>query len=139
MRDIDVLLVEDDPSLRVATEEAFRLEGLEVASCEDARSALAHVSAGFPGVVVSDIQLPGMDGMALLCKVKQANPDIPVILVTGHGTATVVAAAMALGARLVMEKPFDLQRLLAELRPALSQRRKALAKSEATKNRPPRA
>ena len=126
MSELDVLFVEDDPILRFATEEAFRLEGLEVTSCADARSALSHIGVDFPGVVVSDIQLPGLDGVGLLREVMETDPEIPVILVTGHGTVAVVVAAMQLGARNVIEKPFHLPRLLGEIRRALAQRRATL-------------
>lgn len=126
MTDVDVLFVEDDPILRSATEDAIRLDGLVVTSCPDAQSALAHIDISFPGVVVSDIHLRGVDGVSLLREVKEADPEIPVILVADNAAVAIVVKAMQLGARNVIEKPFDVGQLLQEIHSALTLRRASL-------------
>ncbi|MFY8048150.1 MAG: response regulator, partial [Erythrobacter sp.] len=82
---LQVALVEDDPPLRDATLQALSLEGAEVVAFPDARTALGWLSEDYPGVVVSDVRMPGMDGIAFFAALREIDPDLPVILTTGHG------------------------------------------------------
>ena len=82
---IQVALVEDDPDLRDATFQTLTLEGADVVAFADARAALGWLDADFPGVVVSDVRMPGMDGIAFFAALREIDPDLPVILTTGHG------------------------------------------------------
>jgi two-component system C4-dicarboxylate transport response regulator DctD len=106
-----VLLVDDEDELRRSTAQSLDLSGLKVRDFASAERALDFVNPGFNGVVVSDIRMPGMDGMTLMARVREIDPDIPVILVTGHGDVQLAVKAMRDGAYDFMEKPFNAQHL----------------------------
>ena len=80
-------------------------------SFDSAETALKSLGPDFPGVVVSDIKMPGMDGMALLRRLQAIDPGLPVILMTGHGDVPMAVEAMRIGAFDFVEKPFDPERL----------------------------
>ncbi len=88
-----VALVEDDPALRDATHQTLSLEGAEVVAFADARAALGWLTPDFPGVVVSDVRMPGIDGIAFFAELRRIDPDLPVILTTGHGDIAMAVAA----------------------------------------------
>lgn len=121
-----VAFVDDDPDLRAAHSQSLRLAGLEVLAFEGAEAALARLDAGFPGVVVSDIRMPGMDGRQLFARLKDMDPDLPVILITGHGDVPQAVEAMREGAYDFVAKPFPAERLVASVRRALEKRRLVL-------------
>jgi len=104
---INVILVEDDEALGPAVAQALRLEGIEVALFGDADSALSAIPHDFPGVVVSDVRLPGMDGLALFAQLQERDPDLPVIFTTGHGDVAMAVAAMKDGAADFLTKPYS--------------------------------
>lgn len=104
---INVVLVEDDEALGLAVAEALRLEGMEVSLFGDANSALAVISNDFPGVVVSDVRLPGMDGLALFAQLQERDPELPMIFTTGHGDVAMAVAAMKDGAADFFTKPYS--------------------------------
>jgi two-component system C4-dicarboxylate transport response regulator DctD len=106
-----VLLVDDEDELRRSTAQSLDLSGLKVRDFASAERALDFVNPGFNGVVVTDIRMPGMDGMTLMARVREIDPDIPVILVTGHGDVQLAVKAMRDGAYDFMEKPFNAQHL----------------------------
>ena len=91
---IKVLLIEDDTAVRIGSVQALQLAGFAVESFESAERAVAHIKPGMPAVVVSDVKLPGMDGLGLLRYVVDVERDLPVILVTGHGDITMAVQAM---------------------------------------------
>lgn len=126
-----VLLVEDDHALRLATENALVLADLTVLSFERAEPALALVNAQFPGVIVSDVRLPGQDGVSLLEAVMRIDAEIPVILVTGHGDVPLAVEAMRAGAFDFVEKPVGPDRLVQVIERALARRRQALSRHRA--------
>ncbi|BEV72712.1 MULTISPECIES: sigma-54 dependent transcriptional regulator [unclassified Paludibacterium] len=124
---LSVFIVEDDPSVLLGCMQAFELEGIPVQGAASAEEALQQIGSGFAGVVVSDIRLPGTDGMALLKKLRQRDAELPVILITGHGDISLAVQAMKDGAYDFIEKPFSPERLLDVTRRALEQRRLGLA------------
>ncbi len=89
-----VLLVDDDADLRASTEQALELAGLSVKGLPDAESALERITAGFTGVVITDIRMPDMDGLTLMTRIHEIDGDIPVILITGHGDVPLAVRAM---------------------------------------------
>ncbi|MBI1403355.1 MAG: response regulator [Porphyrobacter sp.] len=123
---LQVALVEDDPALRDATMQALSLEGAEVTPFPDARAALASLDADYPGVVVSDVRMPGMDGIAFFAALREIDPDLPVILVTGHGDVAMAVEAMKNGAADFLTKPFSSADLLRAVRAASERRALAL-------------
>ncbi|WP_213980448.1 sigma-54 dependent transcriptional regulator [Sphingomonas sp. dw_22] len=117
-----VLFVEDDETLRAATVQALVLAGFEVTAFADAESALAAIDRSFDGVVVSDIRMPRMDGLDLLARLRTLDPDLSVILVTGHGDVPMAVKALQDGAADLLTKPFATDHLAASIRRALERR-----------------
>lgn len=122
---LQVALVEDDPALRDATMQALALEGAEVVTFADARAALGWLSADYPGVVVSDVRMPGIDGIAFFATLREIDPELPVILTTGHGDIAMAVAAMKNGAADFLTKPYASADLIRAVR--LASERRALA------------
>jgi two-component system C4-dicarboxylate transport response regulator DctD len=123
---LHVALVEDDPALRDATMQALTLEGGEVTAFPDARAALGWLTADYPGVVVSDVRMPGMDGIAFFAALRAIDPDLPVILVTGHGDIAMAVEAMKNGAADFLTKPYASADLIRAARAAATRRALAL-------------
>jgi len=117
-----VLLVDDDPQIRNSTAQALELAGFAVEALATGDEALALAGPGFPGIVVSDIRMPGMDGMTLLGRLREVDPDLPVILVTGHAEVPLAVEAIRGGAYDFIEKPFVVQELATVIRRALDHR-----------------
>ncbi|QBQ96009.1 sigma-54-dependent transcriptional regulator [Paraburkholderia pallida] len=117
-----VLYVEDDELVRRAGVQSLQLAGFDAAGFANAEAALPLVDAEFAGIVVSDIRLPGMSGLDLLAQCHERAPDVPVILVTGHGDISMAVQAMRDGAYDFIEKPFASERLIETVRRALERR-----------------
>ncbi|WP_426026540.1 sigma-54-dependent transcriptional regulator [Brevundimonas sp. TSRC1-1] len=117
-----VALIEDDADFRQALVERLTLEGLEVRAFTAAEPALKALDADFPGVVVTDLRMPGMDGRQLLTRLQALDPSLPVIMITGHGDIADAVAAMHDGAYDFVAKPFPFERLQDSLNRALEKR-----------------
>ncbi|HEY8976827.1 MAG TPA: sigma-54 dependent transcriptional regulator [Burkholderiaceae bacterium] len=118
-----VLLIEDDAGVRQAAAQALQIGGFEVVAHESAEQALADLSAtAFPGIVISDVRLPGRDGLTVLRDLRRSDPELPVLLVTGHGDVAMAVEAMRDGAWDFIEKPFASERLIEAARRASAQR-----------------
>ena len=117
-----VLFVEDDEALRFATVQALELADLHVRAFAGAEAALATLQADFDGVIVSDIRMPGVDGLQLLARVRAIDRDLPVILVTGHGDVPMAVSALRDGAYDFLTKPFATDHLVATIGRALERR-----------------
>jgi two-component system C4-dicarboxylate transport response regulator DctD len=125
-----VLLIEDDASVRLGIEQALALADIPVRAFERAEPALERVGAGLKGVVVTDVRLPGIDGLACLARVMAVDRDIPVVLITGHGGVAMAVQAMREGAYDFIEKPFKSDRLVEVVQRALDRRRLVLENRE---------
>ncbi|MBQ1559112.1 MAG: sigma-54-dependent Fis family transcriptional regulator, partial [Pseudomonas sp.] len=123
---IQVLLIDDDAHLRQALSQTLDLAGLKVLSLGDAQGLAARIPAGWPGVVVSDIRMPGIDGLQLLQQLRERDAELPVLLITGHGDVPLAVQAMRAGAYDFLEKPFANDDLLDSVRRALELRRLVL-------------
>ena len=121
-----VLFVDDEEDLRAAAGQALALDDLETCLCAGAAEALPHLSATFPGVLVTDIRMPGTHGIALMQEALARDPDLPVILVTGHGDVELAVRSMRAGAYDFIEKPYAPARLVETVRRALDKRRLTL-------------
>ena len=119
---LTVLIVEDDPHVLLGCQQALQLEDIDSTGVGSAEEALARVDGDFAGIVVSDIRLPGMDGLRLLVELKRRDPSLPVVLITGHGDIGMAVGAMRDGAYDFIEKPFSPERLVEVVRRALEQR-----------------
>ncbi|BAV76939.1 Fis family transcriptional regulator [Pseudomonas chlororaphis subsp. aurantiaca] len=117
-----VMLVDDEASIRTAVEQWLGLSGFEVQLFSRAEDCLARLPRDFPGVILSDVRMPGISGLELLKQVQQRDPDLPVILLTGHGDVPMAVEAMRDGAYDFLEKPFSPETLLSSLRRALDKR-----------------
>ncbi|MDB5784960.1 sigma-54-dependent transcriptional regulator [Caballeronia mineralivorans] len=125
-KNLKVLFVEDDAAVRLGGMQALRLSGLEVQSFERAEHALRYIEFGFPGILVSDLRLPGMSGLALLEHTVGTDASLPVILVTGHGDIPMAVDAMRRGAYDFVEKPYSSEQLVDVAQRALEKRRLTL-------------
>ncbi len=117
-----VLLIDDEEDLRLSTGQALELAGLEVVMVDNADHVFELIGYSFDGVIVTDIRMPGMDGMTLLQKVRELDAEIPVILVTGHGDVQLAVSAMRNGAYDFIEKPFNMQYLAGIIKRAIDRR-----------------
>jgi two-component system response regulator AauR len=120
--DLTVLIVEDDPHVLLGCQQALALEDIHSQGVGSAEEALAMVGDDFAGIVISDIRLPGIDGLELLKRLKERDRTLPVVLITGHGDVSMAVGAMRDGAYDFMEKPFSPERLVDVARRALEQR-----------------
>lgn len=118
-----VLVVDDEVAIREAVQQWLELSGFSVQTCSSAAQALALVDRDFPGVVISDVRMPGTGGLQLLEKLIELDRDLPVIMVTGHGDVPMAVQALHQGAYDFIEKPFTPERLLDSVRRALEKRR----------------
>ena len=120
--ELTVLIVEDDPHVLLGCQQALALEDIRSEGVSTAEQALAMVGDNFPGIIISDIRLPGIDGLELLKRLKARDSTLPVVLITGHGDISMAVGAMRDGAYDFMEKPFSPERLVDAARRALEQR-----------------
>jgi two-component system C4-dicarboxylate transport response regulator DctD len=118
-----ILLVDDEPDIRTSYSQALDLAGFAVRSFGTAESVLDLLGHEFDGVVIADIRLPKMDGMTLLGRIREIDPEIPVVLVTGHADLPFAVRAMREGAYDFLEKPAGAQLLASVARRAADFRR----------------
>ena len=121
-----VIFVDDDPDLRRATAQALQLAGFEVSAFDGAEAALATIDDRFEGPVVTDIRMPRMSGLQLFERIKALDPELPVLLVTGHGDVELAVAALKDGAYDFISKPFAAERLATAVAHAAEKRRLVL-------------
>lgn len=122
VRDMKLLLVEDDPSMQTTLKRTLQNRGMEVELCSDGRAALAQWRKAPPDVVMLDLTLPGMDGLLVLEEARRGGLATPVLILTARGTVGDRIIGLNAGADDYLPKPFDLDELEARLR-ALHRRR----------------
>lgn len=122
MAELTVFLVEDDSAVRKGCAQALTIADIPVRAFADAESMLAALATTRPALVISDIRLPGRDGLTLLRELRQFDRELPVLLMTGHGDVAMAVEAMRDGAYDFIEKPFPSERLIAAVRSALDKR-----------------
>ena len=121
-----VMVVDDEAPIREAIEQWLTLSGFTVQVFSRAEDCLAQVPDHFPGVVLTDVRMPGIGGLQLLADLQQSDKDLPVILLTGHGDVPMAVQAMREGAYDFLEKPFSPEALLSTLRRAMEKRQLVL-------------
>jgi two-component system C4-dicarboxylate transport response regulator DctD len=116
-----ILIIDDDPALLEALTAMirFRLADVHLHTAAIPEDALRLMATREYDVILSDIRLPGMDGLTLLRRIRVLRPAVPVIMMTGHGSDAVRQAAMDAGAVSFLQKPFDRDELVQHLRAAL--------------------
>src|ERR1700692_1480339 len=116
-----VLIVDDDTALLAALPQALslRLTAVEVDTSDWALHALDLIRERDYDAIVSDIKMPGMDGLALLAKIQDLRPDTPTLLITGHGEHDLAVQALRGGAYDFIQKPIDRDCLVAALQRAI--------------------
>ena len=127
-----VYVIDDDNSLRLSVRQCLELMDFTVRDFDRAENALAETTPFFEGVILSDVRMPGMDGLTLLKRMRGIDKDLPVILITAHGDVATAVEAMQGGAYDFIEKPFDENTLVDVLRRALEKRRLVMDLRRAT-------
>ena len=124
-----VYVVDDDAAMRESLEFLLDAAGFSVTTFDSASDFLQQLPRLTFGCIVSDIRMPGIDGMELLRDVKAGRAEMPIIIMTGHGDIPLAVEAIKLGALDFLEKPFEDERMIGAIRTAL-ERGKAAAKDE---------
>ena len=115
-----VWVVDDDQSIRWVLERALTQAGIQRECFEDAESLLQRLDLEQPDVVITDIRMPGIDGLELLEKVREAHPQLPVIITTAHSDLDSAVTSYQQGAFEYLPKPFDIDEVVAVTERALS-------------------
>jgi two-component system C4-dicarboxylate transport response regulator DctD len=126
MPTLEALLIEDEEDVRYASEQTLELGGFRVHACASVEEAMAWLRPDFGGIVITDVRLPGRSGLELLAELVVTHPDLPVIVVTGHGDISMAVQAMRAGAYDFVEKPFSAERLVGTAKRAQERRRLVL-------------
>jgi DNA-binding NtrC family response regulator len=121
-----IAVVDDEKDMRQSISQWLALSGFDTETFGSAEEALKSISPEYPGIVVSDVRMPGMDGMQLLRKIKSIDSTLPVIMITGHGDVPMAVEAMRVGAFDFLEKPFNPDRMTELAKKATQARRLAL-------------
>ncbi len=128
----DILLVDDDPDLLKLISLRLTSAGYRVRTVESGETALAAIAVRRPAVVVTDLRMPGIDGLQLFDAINRQHAGLPVLILTAHGTIPDAVAATQRGVFGFLTKPFDSQELLQKVASALQavgRRRRARRRS----------
>ena len=117
--DAIIYAIDDDEAVRQSLEFLLRTAGIKVRGFESGKAFLDVLAQIDSGCVITDVRMPEITGIDLLKKVKEIKPDLPVIVITGHGDIALAVEAMKIGAVDFLEKPFDDDHLLAAVKSAL--------------------
>ncbi len=118
-----ILIVDDEPGVRTALSGVLRDEGYTVEAVPSGESCLERVTQGSVDLIVLDVWLPGMDGLATLARLRERQVDAQVVLISGHGNIESAVRAIKMGAFDFVEKPLSLEKTVLVVRNALRQRR----------------
>jgi len=122
--DAVIAIVDDDPSVREGLESLVRAAGWRAQTFASAQEFLAHPRAEAPSCLILDLQLPGLSGLDLQKRMAEAELEIPIVFLTGHGNIPASVQAMKAGAVEFLTKPFDEQDLLRAIHEAIARDRR---------------
>ena len=125
-RPMKIAIVDDEQDMRQSISQWLALSGYDTETFASAEDALKGLGNDYPGVVVSDIKMPGMDGMQFLKRLMSVDSGLPVIMITGHGDVPMAVEAMRVGAFDFLEKPFNPDRMTELAKKATQMRRMTL-------------
>ena len=114
-----VFVVDDDSSIRTSTARLLKSAGLTVETFSSAQEFLQHHTPSTPSCLVLDVRMPGLSGLDLQSELAQADLEVPIIFITGHGSVPMSVKAMKAGAVDFLQKPFDDEQLLDAVRHAI--------------------
>ena len=121
-----IAIVDDERDMRQSISQWLALSGYDTEAFPSAEDALKILGPDYPGIVVTDIKMPGMDGMEFLKKLMGSDSSLPVIMITGHGDVPMAVEAMRIGAFDFLEKPFNPDRMSELAKKAANARRMTL-------------
>ncbi len=121
-----IAIVDDEQDMRQSISQWLALSGFDTETFASAEDALKSLGNDYPGVVVSDIKMPGMDGMQFLKRLMSVDSALPVIMITGHGDVPMAVEAMRVGAYDFLEKPFNPDKMTELAKKATQSRRLTL-------------
>ncbi len=121
-----IAIIDDERDMRQSISQWLALSGYDTEAFASAEDALKTLGADYPGIVVTDIKMPGMGGMAFLKKLMSVDSSLPVIMITGHGDVPMAVEAMRIGAFDFLEKPFNPDRMTQLAKKATNARRMVL-------------
>lgn len=110
--ELKIAIIDDEKDVRESISQWLTLSGFDTEEFDSAAKALKVIKKDYPGVIISDIKMPDIDGLEFLKKLMIKDSTIPVILITGHGDVSMAVEAMHLGAYDFLEKPFDPNKIL---------------------------
>ncbi len=125
-----ILFIDDEQHIRNSIAQSFQIAGFDHLCFSSPNDMLSRINRDFNGIIVSDIRMQPMDGMALLDHVQKIDPEIPVILITGHGDVALAVEAVKNGAYDFVQKPYNNNKLMNNLERALESRRLFLTVQE---------
>ncbi|HCH23116.1 MAG TPA: DNA-binding response regulator [Oceanospirillaceae bacterium] len=118
-----IAIIDDNADIRESLAELLELADYEVTAYASADAAHRIINADFPGVLISDLRMPGMDGMRFLRVMQDTDSELPIVMITGHGDIQTAVEAIQLGAYDFIAKPFQRERLLETVNRAMDKRR----------------
>ena len=110
-----ILFVDDDPNFQKMVEIFLRNNSYDISFAKNGRSALHLIQQHVYDLVISDVQMPEMDGLTMITEIKKVNADLPVIIVSAFGNESMAEKAIAAGARLILNKPFESKALISAI------------------------
>ena len=118
-----ILIVDDEPSILQSLSGILSDEGFETATATNGYEALQHIENEVPDLVLLDIWMPGIDGLETLQEIRKKNPQVQVVMITGHGTIETAVQATKFGAFDFIEKPLSIEKVIVAINNALNFRR----------------
>src|SRR6516162_1071976 len=116
----NILVIDDEAGIRESLEVLLTLEGYSVKTANDGQQGLRMLEMESFDLVLLDLALPGQSGLELLPQIKERQPETPVIMITAYGTVENVVEAVRAGAENFIQKPWDNEKLLADIRSAIA-------------------